>query len=59
MTDNNETNNNNTNTNLADYLAQLIKDKKQLSIFPNCFLHLERLLDEGKENHSGINLIHK
>jgi len=40
---------NHTNTqNLADYLAQLIKDKKQLAIFPNLFLHLDRILDEGK-----------
>jgi hypothetical protein len=41
--------NNHINTqNLADYLAQLIKDKKQLAIFPNLFLHLDRILDEGK-----------
>lgn len=32
--------------NTADYLAQLLKDKKQLSAFPNVFLHMERLLDE-------------
>lgn len=38
------TNNNAQNT--ADYLAQLLKDKKQLAAFPNVFLHLERLLDE-------------
>ncbi|RWS30110.1 Protein held out wing-like protein [Leptotrombidium deliense] len=30
----------------ADYLAQLLKDKKQLQAFPNVFLHIERLLDE-------------
>lgn len=30
-----------------DYLTQLIKDKKQLSAFPNVFTHLERLLDDG------------
>lgn len=32
----------------ADYLSQLLKDKKQLAAFPNMFLHLERLVDEGK-----------
>lgn len=32
----------------ADYLAQLLKDKKQLAAFPNVFSHLERLVDEGK-----------
>ncbi|XP_054716729.1 protein held out wings-like [Uloborus diversus] len=32
--------------NTADYLAQLLKDKKQLAAFPNVFLHLERLLDD-------------
>ncbi|XP_071051643.1 protein held out wings isoform X2 [Onthophagus taurus] len=31
---------------IADYLAQLLKDRKQLAAFPNVFLHLERLLDE-------------
>ncbi len=41
----------NTNNNphsIADYLAQLLKDRKQLGAFPNVFLHVERLLDEGK-----------
>lgn len=33
---------------IADYLAQLLKDKKQLAAFPNVFIHVERLLDEGK-----------
>lgn len=33
---------------IADYLAQLLKDKKQLAAFPNVFLHVERLLDDGK-----------
>ena len=37
---------------IADYLAQLLKDKKQLAAFPNLFLHVERLLDEGKPNIS-------
>ncbi len=31
----------------AEYLAQLLKDKKQLTAFPNVFLHMERLVDEG------------
>ena len=34
--------------NTPEYLAQLLKDKKQIQAFPNVFLHLERLLDEGK-----------
>lgn len=33
---------------LADYLAQLIKDRKQLAAFPNVFVHVERLLDNGE-----------
>lgn len=33
---------------IADYLAQLIKDRKQLAAFPNVFLHVERILDEGE-----------
>lgn len=40
-------NGNNTQS-IADYLAQLLKDKKQLAAFPNVFLHVERLLDDGK-----------
>jgi hypothetical protein len=36
-----------TNTqSIADYLAQLLKDKKSVTAFPNVFLHLERLLDD-------------
>lgn len=31
----------------ADYLAQLLKDRKSLAAFPNIFLHIERLLDDG------------
>ncbi|GIY19204.1 protein held out wings [Caerostris extrusa] len=37
---------NNSAQNTADYLAQLLKDKKQLAAFPNVFLHAERLLDD-------------
>jgi protein quaking len=40
-----DTTNNNTQS-IADYLAQLLKDKKQLAAFPNVFLHVERLLDD-------------
>ena len=32
----------------AEYLAQLLKDKKQIQAFPNVFIHLERILDDGK-----------
>lgn len=37
-----------TTQSIADYLAQLLKDRKQLAAFPNVFNHVERLLDEGK-----------
>lgn len=40
-------NNNPTTQSIADYLAQLLKDRKQLAAFPNVFMHMERLLDEG------------
>jgi hypothetical protein len=30
-----------------EYLAQLIKDTKQLQTLPNVFIHVERLLEEG------------
>lgn len=43
---------NSNSQNLADYLAQLIKDKKQLAIFPNLFIHVERILDEGNCKNS-------
>merc|ERR1711997_391788 len=39
-------NTNNNTQSIADYLAQLLKDKKQLTAFPNVFVHLERLLDD-------------
>ena len=46
---NNVGNPNSTSTqSIADYLAQLLKDKKALAAFPNVFLHVERLLDDGK-----------
>ncbi|XP_045197734.1 protein quaking-B-like isoform X3 [Mercenaria mercenaria] len=32
--------------NNPEYLAQLLKDKKQIQAFPNVFVHLEKLLDE-------------
>lgn len=37
---------------IADYLAQLLKDRKQLAALPNVFTHLERLLDEGESSDS-------
>lgn len=44
--------------NVADYLAQLLKDRKQVTAFPNLFMHVERLLDDGKfimlEVRSGV-----
>merc|ERR1711981_342954 len=40
-----DTTNNNTQS-IAEYLAQLLKDKKQLAAFPNVFIHMERLLDD-------------
>jgi hypothetical protein len=47
-------NNNASPQSIADYLAQLLKDRKQLAALPNVFTHLERLLDEGKSNHKFI-----
>ena len=41
-------NTNNNTQSIADYLAQLLKDKKQLAAFPNVFIHMERLLDDGE-----------
>jgi len=33
----------------SEYLAQLLSDKKQLQIFPpKMFMHLEKILDDGK-----------
>lgn len=40
--------------NTTEYLAQLLKDKKQLAAFPNVFIHLERLLDEGQSTTTTI-----
>ena len=31
-----------------EYLAQLLKDKNTLPMVPNMFIHVERVLDEGK-----------
>ncbi|XP_071135620.1 KH domain-containing RNA-binding protein qki.L-like isoform X2 [Mytilus edulis] len=39
-----ETNKDERNT--PEYLAQLLKDKKQIQAFPSVFIHLEKLLDE-------------
>jgi hypothetical protein len=37
----------NSTQSIADYLAQLLKDRKQVTAFPNVFIHVERLIDEG------------
>ena len=42
-----DNNNQQTTQSIADYLAQLLKDRKQLAAFPTVFNHVERLLDEG------------
>ncbi|XP_043269573.1 protein held out wings isoform X2 [Venturia canescens] len=39
-------NTNSTTQSIADYLSQLLKDRKQLAALPNVFIHVERLLDE-------------
>lgn len=39
---------NNNERNTTEYLAQLLKDKKQIQALPNFFIHLERILDDGK-----------
>lgn len=44
---------------IADYLAQLLKDRKQLAAFPNVFHHVERLLEEGKIHVSIFILLFK
>ncbi|KAL1115664.1 hypothetical protein AAG570_005954 [Ranatra chinensis] len=38
---------------IADYLAQLLKDRKQVIAFPNVFMHVERLIDEGHKITKG------
>lgn len=44
------TENNKDSNNTPEYLAQLLKDKKQIAAFPNVFIHTERLLDDGESN---------
>lgn len=46
MSDNTSTNNSQTQS-IADYLAQLLKDRNKVNAFPNVFIHVERLIDEG------------
>lgn len=46
-----DNNNQQTTQSIADYLAQLLKDRKQLAAFPQVFVHVERLLDEGMYNN--------
>lgn len=48
-------NNANNSQSIADYLAQLLKDRNKVNAFPNVFIHVERLIDEGKF-WIGINL---
>lgn len=43
-----ETNRDDRNT--PEYLAQLLKDKKQIQALPNVFIHTEKILDEGKSS---------
>ncbi|XP_060067704.1 KH domain-containing RNA-binding protein qki.L-like isoform X2 [Ylistrum balloti] len=50
-----ETNKDERNT--PEYLAQLLKDKKQIQAFPNVFVHLEKLLDE-EINRVRLQLFH-
>lgn len=50
-----ETNKDERNT--PEYLAQLLKDKKQIQAFPNVFHHLERILDE-EINKVRVSLFH-
>lgn len=46
-----DTNSNNSQTqSIADYLAQLLKDRNKVNAFPNVFIHVERLIDEGMLN---------
>ncbi|KAL4707284.1 hypothetical protein ACJJTC_019822 [Scirpophaga incertulas] len=48
-------NNNPSTQSIADYLAQLLKDRKQLAAFPNVFMHMERLLDEDHKSDASTN----
>jgi len=32
----------------SEYLTQLLNDKKQLQALPNIFVHVEKILDEGR-----------
>lgn len=41
----------------ADYLSQLLKDKKQLASFPNMFAHLERLVNDGNRSANNNNIL--
>lgn len=47
-----ETNKDDRNT--PEYLAQLLKDKKQIQALPNVFVHVDKLLDEGKLSYSAL-----
>ena len=44
----------------SEYLAQLLSDKKQLQIFPpKMFIHLEKILDDGKWNDNSWHVIYR
>ncbi|CAK9290515.1 unnamed protein product [Gordionus sp. m RMFG-2023] len=46
MNDNTKHDTKSNNNSTTEYLAQLLKDKKQITTFPNLFMHLDRLLDD-------------
>lgn len=50
MSDNSNTNHSSQTQSIADYLAQLLKDRNKVNAFPNVFIHVERLIDEGKKD---------
>ena len=43
----------------ANYLAELLKDKKQVQAFPGVFTHVERMLDDGKSHMSITERMHR
>lgn len=52
-----ETNKDDRNT--PEYLAQLLKDKKQIQALPNVFVHVDKLLDEGKSISSALQIFNR
>lgn len=41
-------NNNLVDRKSSEYLAELLNDKKQLQALPNVFVHVQKILDEGR-----------